>query len=547
MTGDAATASPYRLLVVEDENVVAMDLRASLIRLGYRVTDTVGTGRDAIERVTRQLPDLVLMDVRLRGDMDGIHAAEHIQRLDIPVVYLTAFSDRSTLARARDTQPFGYVLKPFDERDLQVTIEMAIHRHRAQKEHDQLLRERIERASLEEEHRWTRFLSDASGELSSSLDVGKTLEMVARVAVPTLADWGVVHARSGEGFETLAIHHRTGREDLVRELLRRDLATLPREVEFSRVIRTGRPESSADRICVPLMARGKTWGALTTGAEPGRRYGRQDLAHAIDLAERCSMAVDNAQLYERARRANDQSEALIQDLKRTVRFSEMFVGMLGHDLRNPLSAIATAASLITRRTDAATITRPAARILASASRMGRMIDQLLDFTRIRLGEGIPLERRTVNLRKICELVGAEFDRGDATAVHIVATGDVLGNWDADRLSQLLSNLVGNALLHGAGGTTVVIDGTDPRSVTLEVRNPGAIPSAVLPLIFEPFRSGTDKKQERSSGLGLGLHISQQIVTAHGGSIAVASSEADGTTFTVSLPRGEPGPAPEPTA
>ena len=104
-------SAPWKILVVEDENIVAMDLRASLIALGYEVTDTAGTAREAVDSAQRRKPDLVLMDINLRGETDGIAAADVIRtRLALPVVYLTAFSDEPTLRRARETEPFGYLL-----------------------------------------------------------------------------------------------------------------------------------------------------------------------------------------------------------------------------------------------------------------------------------------------------------------------------------------------------------------------------------------------------------------------------------------------------
>jgi len=201
-----------KILVVEDENIVAMDLRTTLTRLGYEVVDTVGTGPQAIEQVERREPDLVLMDIQLRGAMDGIEAADRIRHLDVPVVYLTAFSDDATLRRARETEPFGYVLKPFDDRELQIIIELGIHRHRAQKEHDQLLREQAARAAVEKEHRWSRFLADASEQLSKSLDVQVTLDTIARLAIPDLADWAALHVHEHQGFKLASLYTRMGRK-----------------------------------------------------------------------------------------------------------------------------------------------------------------------------------------------------------------------------------------------------------------------------------------------------------------------------------------------
>ncbi|HVI23260.1 MAG TPA: PAS domain-containing sensor histidine kinase, partial [Myxococcales bacterium] len=227
-----------------------------------------------------------------------------------------------------------------------------------------------------------------------------------------------------------------------------------------------------------------------------------------------------------------------EELLRTVRFSEMFVGILGHDLRNPLSAITTAASLLARRAETDKVSRPAARILSSAGRMARMIDQLLDFTRIRLGQGLPLTRSENDLAEVCRMAVDELDEG-ADGVDLRARGNPVGSWDGDRLMQLVSNLIGNALAHGArtAPVQVIVDGHSEEDVVLEVKNAGTIAPAILPVIFEPFRSEKDRKEDQSSGLGLGLYITQKIVLAHSGSIEVRSTHEEGTCFTVRLPRG----------
>jgi PAS domain S-box-containing protein len=233
------------------------------------------------------------------------------------------------------------------------------------------------------------------------------------------------------------------------------------------------------------------------------------------------------------------------ELTRAVRFSEMFVGILGHDLRNPLSAIMTGASLLARRAESDKVAKPATRILTSAERMARMIDQILDFTRIRLGHGIPLQRRRIDLAEVCRLAIDEAEStGGGERIRLEEGGESVGTWDGDRLSQLISNLLGNALAHGTTGAPVVIrlDGTSDDDVVLELQNSGAVPPDVLPVLFDPFHS-TSRKQERSSGLGLGLFISQQIVLAHAGNIEVTSSEEHGTRFIVRLPRNAPVPGP----
>ncbi|MGQ0508310.1 MAG: ATP-binding protein [Myxococcaceae bacterium] len=235
------------------------------------------------------------------------------------------------------------------------------------------------------------------------------------------------------------------------------------------------------------------------------------------------------------REAKEAEETRLAEMERTVRFAEMFVGILGHDLRNPLFAINTAASTLLRRSEGLEkVSKPALRILTSAERMRRMIDQLLDFTRARLGSGIPLQRSSTDLVQVCRAVKDEFE---GSAVQLFREGDTKGEWDRDRLAQLLSNLLANALGHGPSGSqvTVKLDGSRPDVVRLEVHNQGVIPPDLLPVLFEPFRTG-DKKLSRSSGLGLGLFITRQIALAHAGSIRVESSESGGTCFIVELPR-----------
>lgn len=122
-----------QILVVEDENIVARDIQNTLRMLGYGVPVVVSSGEEAIEKAAATNPDLVLMDIELKGRVDGVAAAEAINdRLDIPVIYLTAYADDQTLERAKVTEPFGYLLKPFDERSLHAAIQMALHRHRMQ-------------------------------------------------------------------------------------------------------------------------------------------------------------------------------------------------------------------------------------------------------------------------------------------------------------------------------------------------------------------------------------------------------------------------------
>ncbi|MBK9088821.1 MAG: PAS domain S-box protein [Holophagales bacterium] len=217
------------------------------------------------------------------------------------------------------------------------------------------------------------------------------------------------------------------------------------------------------------------------------------------------------------------------------RTRELFLGTLGHELRNPLNAIAVSVHTLKRRTPEAT--QPIlARILGSTDRMSRMIDQLLDFTRSRLGGGIPLQPTPGDFASICRAAADEIEVLYPGRIRFSAEGDLSGRWDADRLHQVLANLLSNAFLYGAKGEPVGLTARgDGASVRVDVTNRGpAIAEDALSMIFDPFRRGPTATGR--SGQGLGLFIAHEIVLAHRGEISVRSDPVEGTTFSVKVPR-----------
>ena len=236
-----------------------------------------------------------------------------------------------------------------------------------------------------------------------------------------------------------------------------------------------------------------------------------------------------------------------EELRRTEEFRERFLGIVSHDLRNPLNAILLSANALMQAEDLpARHLKAVRRVVNSAERMGRMIGELLDFTRGRLGGGIPISRQPLNLRHLCRHVLEELEAAHpGRELRLEAEGHFQGEWDPDRLTQVFGNLIKNALDYSPEGSPVRVSLHDEgEGVRVEVHNQGApIPAELLPSIFEPFRRCAEEGRHPTSGLGLGLFIVEQIVHGHGGTVSVRSSQEEGTTFTVRLPRdGNPGAA-----
>ena len=291
-------------------------------------------------------------------------------------------------------------------------------------------------------------------------------------------------------------------------------------------------------LAVPVKSRtGKVIGGLFFGHEEAARFTAQHESTLRALAVTAAIAIDNAELYASARAAEDAQRKSVDQLVDTVRMNELFTAVLAHDLRSPLAAVSTAGELLQLKVGDAE-GRIVDRILGSTRRMTRMIEQLLDFTRIRVGTGLPLDTKAVDLSTMLPHVIDELRvRHPNTAFAFDAIGNATGRWDDDRLAQAFSNLIGNAAQHGIPdhGVVVIIDGNDPDVVRVSVQNAGVIPPALVPQMFEPMIGG-QRRRDGTRGLGIGLYITREIALAHGGSITVDSNEADGTTFTLTLPR-----------
>ncbi len=239
----------------------------------------------------------------------------------------------------------------------------------------------------------------------------------------------------------------------------------------------------------------------------------------------------------RARRRQYQMCDLYRELARAVELGDTFVSILGHDLRTPLGAIKMGAELVLQCAEDPVSLKSGDKILSSANRMTRMVDQLLDLAQVRKGRGLRLQPTASDLGDIVRQVSQELgDANPRARIDVSSTGRLSGRWDPDRLGQVVSNLVGNAVQHGTPESpiTLELDGGRRDSVRLRVTNHGAIPDEAMPTLFEPFKP-TAKRRSGDRGLGLGLFIAREVVRAHGGDVAVRAVDGT-TTFEVVLPR-----------
>lgn len=293
-----------------------------------------------------------------------------------------------------------------------------------------------------------------------------------------------------------------------------------------RVLETGEPSGSFEFSAPPgaPLPQGHTWVA---SYYPVRTQGGELLGIGCVLLDIT---------------AHKQAE---KALEQALSFREQLMAVLGHDLRNPLGAITASAFLLSRSEELGERERQAVdRISRSSSRMAKLINDILDFARSRLGGGIPVTRQRMNMAEVCKTSLEELQVTFPERQFLFEVqGDTWGEWDPDRVAQVLSNLVFNALQHGKEDAPVRTTLRDTGAqVVLEVHNQGEpIPEELRPRIFDPFkRHPEDQRPHEGKGgarsLGLGLHIVQQIVLAHGGEVEVHSSAQEGTCFTVRWPR-----------
>ena len=230
-------------------------------------------------------------------------------------------------------------------------------------------------------------------------------------------------------------------------------------------------------------------------------------------------------------------EAIPYYQEREIQYRDRFLGILGHDLRNPINSISVGASLLAEQGLNEAQQRTVARIQRSTLRLDRMVTDILDFARGRMGSPMPLTLSPANLAALVrEVVDEVRSTHSGLEIQYDTNGDLSGQWDSERVKQMASNLLMNAVQHGTGNKVIVTTNGDQESVLLEVHNEGPpIAKEMIGTIFDPLVRA-ENPDRNMIGLGLGLFIVKEIVSAHSGTISVNSTQDAGTTFSVRLPR-----------
>lgn len=487
------------ILVVEDEKIIAKGIEKRLKGLGYAVAGLIGNGEEAAEKAAGFAPDLILMDINLGGGIDGIETARRIQlKLDVPVIFLTAFSDDDTLQRAKKTEPHGYILKPYEDKDLQTAIEIGLYRHKMERR-------------LRENEQW---LASTLGSIGDGV-IATNAEGCVRFMNPLaerLTGWAHDDAVGRPLSEVFRIFDEVTKEEKANPAYQTLKSGKPSELMANTILRAkDGTEHPVDHSASPIQ---DTQGQLSGTVLVFR-----------DITER-------RQLEQNLRQAQ-KMEAIGR-----------LAGGIAHDFNNIMMIISGFSDLLLDDENLSEEQREyIVNIQEAGKRAGALTQQIMAFSRKQL-----LMPSVLNLNSVVRDMTVMARRLIGSSIELTTTmAPRLGSVKADptQIGQIILNLVANArdampqggniaittanVTMAAGEVSFIPAGAYAR---LTVSDQGSgIPEDVLPQIFEPFFTTKSLGQ----GTGLGLATVYGIVKQSGGYIIVTSKLQQGTTFHVYFP------------
>ena len=479
------------VLVVEDERLIARDIQNSLEKLGYRVPATAATGEDAVKLAGEKSPDLVLMDITLKGNMDGVDAAAAIHsKFDIPVIFLTAHADKATVERAKISEPYGYLLKPFEERELQICIEIAVYKHRMEQK-------------IRNVERWFSTMFKSIGDGVISTDKNGIIRFMNPMA-EALTGWESKEALGMDLMKVFRIETPSASqspENLIRRAAEEGLVV---DLSYdSRLIRK-------DDTQVPIG---------------------DSIAPIRDIDDNVMGVVIVFRDTSREKRIG----AIYERLQKMSAMGQLAASM-AHELNNPLTVImGFAQSALKKAQSGVDFSVVFQTIDREANRCKRLVQELLTFSRTE-----KTEMASCNLNEIIESTLQLLEpRAKMSEIEICLDLDrSIPEMTAirDQVQQVIFNLSHNAMDAMLKGGQLIIrtclKSNGQVNVQIEVEDTGkGIPTEVQANVFEPFFT----TKEMGKGTGLGLTICKEIIQRHNGTIKFASKAEKGTTFTVKFP------------
>ncbi|HEY4088004.1 MAG TPA: ATP-binding protein [Bryobacteraceae bacterium] len=490
-----------KILVVEDEQVVAMDVEAHLLTLGYEVVGLAGTGEEALSLTDKMCPDLVLMDIQLHGELDGIAVADQIrQRWRIPVVFMTAFAGEETLARAREAGPYGYITKPFKTQDLQATVAVALQQYRNTRE-------------IFQEHGWLRTLLAGMRDGVIATDIDGRVKYL-NPAAEELTGWALADAIGRQIEEVYPLRAEDGLP-LERCQLRRVLAT-NKPVARQRFLLGNTGNVMVEDSAAPIHnAEGQLSGAVTV---------------IVDITERQKLEQERARLFDELERTNAElarfSHTVAHDLRAPARTVKLFTELLARDLGNRVEK-STGEHL---------------RVIGdAASGMERLIETLLRYAEL---GAAPIERQRVSASDVLAEVRVLLSALLSETRAQIEAGDLpMISADPVQFQQLLLNLLVNAVQYRlpdqAPQISIRGEATENGCEFAVTDHGQGIPAEQQKRVFAPF---TRLHGGDVPGTGLGLALCRTIVERNGGRIWAESAGAgQGTTIRFFLPCASPAP------
>lgn len=506
-----------QILIVEDE-VVAEAIKDCLENLGYSVLDVVNSGEEAIIKVTEIRPDLVLMDISLKGDIDGVQAAEQIwNSLQIPVVYTTGHSDRSTVQRAKITGAFGYILKPFGEKDLYVAIETALQKHKLEMQ-------------LKVREQWLDSILRSIGDAVIVTDTKSCVKFLNPVA-EALTGWQQEDALNRdlpEVFNIINEETHTPAENPIAVALEKGVIVyLPEQINL---ISKNGIELPINDSAAPLKNHnGEITGAVLVFRSSERNQTEQNLA-----------------LLKQA-----QLETQRAELQRLNRLKEEFFSTVAHELQTPIANIKTVLQMLEVILDqqgvfSAELNQEPTQAIryfqilhAQCEQELSLINDLLDLQRLD-ADADTLDLTTILLQHWLPGVVETFEERTRynkqnLQVNISSNLPPLVS-DLPGLKRIMTELLNNACKYTPSGEQITVTADAQKSIIqLKVSNSGVeIPTDQLPRIFEKFYRIPNSDFSNQSGTGLGLALVKKLVEKLGGQISVESQNGQ-TTFIVIFP------------